>query len=80
MRRRRKTKKKTYAFTNVGIGHFEIETFSEIMKELDNETIEQYGDIQIKIGENYISIPLCAETYENIIEFLKNTLKEIEQC
>lgn len=80
MKHRRKQKRKTYAFTHQGIGNFDNIVFSEIMQALDGGTIEQYGDIQIKIGENYISVPLYAEAHENIMSFLKTTLKEIEQC
>lgn len=72
--------KRKYPFSKAGISFFEKTTLHEIMKALDNGTMEQYGDIQIKIGENHISIPLYAEAYENTIEFLKYTLKEIEQC
>lgn len=80
MRHRRKQKRKTYAFTHQGIGNFENIVFSEITKALANDTMDEYGEIQIKIGENYISVPLYAEAYENIMYFLKTTLKEIEQC
>lgn len=79
MKHRRKQKRKTYAFTHQGIGAFDNMVFSEIAKALANNTMDEYGDITIKIGENYISVPLYAEAYENIMDFLKTTLKEIEQ-
>lgn len=71
--------KRKFPFTKAGVSFYEKVVLSEIMQALDGGTIEQYGDIQIKIGENYISIPLYAETYENTIDYLKTTLKEIEQ-
>ena len=74
------SQKRKFPFTKAGISFFEKVTISEIMQALDNETIEDYGSIQIKIGENYISIPLYAEAYESTIDYLKTTLKEIEQC
>ena len=72
--------KRKFPFTKAGVSFYEKITLSEIMQALDNDTIEQYGNIEIKIGRNYISVPLYAETYESTIEFLKTTLKETEQC
>lgn len=71
--------KRKFPFSKAGISFYEKVTLSEIMQALENGTIDNY-EIQIKIGENYISIPLYAEAYESTIEYLKTTLKEIEQC
>jgi hypothetical protein len=70
--------KRKFPFSKAGISFYEKVTLSEIMQALENGTIDNY-EIQIKIGENYISIPLYAEAYESTIEYLKTTLKEIEQ-
>ena len=38
------------------------------------------NDISIKVGNRYITVPMCPEAYENLSEFLKNTIKEIEEA
>lgn len=68
--------KRKFPFNKTGVKFYEKVVFNETMQALDNGTIDNY-EIQIKIGENTISVPMYAEAYENIIEFLNNTLEDL---
>ena len=75
-----------YPFTKDGIQWFEDDTLSDIMNNLEhddpndrNESITDFN-IFITVGSREIKIPLQPETFEEMTTFLKNALKETEQC
>ena len=75
-----------YPFTKDGIKWFENDTLSDIMNNLEhddpnnrNECITDFN-IFITVGSREIMIPLLPETFEEMTDFLKNALKEVEQC
>ena len=75
-----------YPFTKDGIQWFEDDTLSDIMNNLEhddpndrNESITDFN-IFITVGSREIKIPLQPETFEEMTAFLKNALKEVEQC
>ena len=75
-----------YPFTKDGIQWFEDDTLSDIMHNLEhddpndrNECINDFN-IFITVGNREIKIPLQPETFEEMTAFLKNALKEVEQC
>lgn len=75
-----------YPFTKDGVKWFEDDTLSDIMNHLNNddpndrhESVEDFN-IFITIGNREIIVPMFPETFESITDFLKTTLKEMEQC
>ena len=75
-----------YPFTKDGIQWFEEDTMSDIMNNLEhddpndrNESITDFN-IFITVGSREIMVPLLPETFEEMTTFLKNALKEVEQC
>ena len=75
-----------YPFTKDGIQWFEDDTLADIMNNLEhddpngrNESINDFN-IFITVGSREIKIPLQPETFEEMTAFLKNALKEVEQC
>ena len=64
-------------FTKSGVKFFTDRVLADTMNRLD------YGaalnDISIKIGSRFITVPMCPEAYENLCEFLKTTLNELEE-
>lgn len=74
-----------YPFTKDGIKWFEDDTLADIMNHLNNddpndrhESITDFN-IFITIGNREVIVPMLPETFENITEFLKNTLEELEE-
>lgn len=65
-------------FTKTGVKSFKERVLSDTMNRLDYGA--ELNDISIKVGSRFITVPMCPEAYENLCEFLKNTLEEIEQC
>jgi hypothetical protein len=75
-----------YPFTKDGVKWFEDDTLADIMNHLNNddpndrhESITDFN-IFITIGNREIIVPMIPESFESITEFLKTTLKEMEQC
>ena len=71
-------KHSTTPFDKAGVKIFTDKVLSDTMNRLDYGA--ELNDISIKIGKRFITVPMCPESYENLCEFLKNTLEEIEQC
>lgn len=69
---------KAAPFTEKGVKFFTERVIADTMNRLDYG--QELNDISIKVGSRYITVPMCPEAYENLCEFLKTTLKEIEQC
>lgn len=68
-------------FTKTGVKHFTDRVLADTMNRLDYGA--ELNDISIKIGSRFITVPMCPESYENLCDFLKNTieeLEEVEQC
>ena len=63
-------------FTKTGIQHFTERVLADTMNRLDYGA--ELNDISIKIGSRFITVPMCPESYENLCEFLKTTLNELE--
>ena len=72
------SKHKAAPFTNKGVEFFTGRVIADTMNRLDYG--QELNDISIKVGSRFITVPMCPESYENLCEFLKTTLKEIEQC
>ena len=71
-------KHSTTPFDKAGVKFFTDRILADTMNRLDYGA--ELNDISIKIGKRFITVPMCPESYENLCEFLKNTLEEIEQC
>jgi hypothetical protein len=74
-------KRSATPFTKTGIKHFTDRVLADTMNRLDYGA--ELNDISIKIGSRFITVPMCPESYENLCDFLKNTieeLEEVEQC
>ena len=69
---------KTTPFNKTGVEFFKRAVLNDTMNRLDYGA--ELNNISIKIGSRFITVPMCPESYENLCEFLKTTLKEIEQC
>ena len=72
-----------YPFTKDGIQWFEEDTLADIMTNLENDNPnESTNDLNIfiTVGSREIMVPLLPETFEEMTAFLKNALKEVEQC
>ena len=69
-------KKHCTPFNETGVNFFIDRVLADTMNRLD------YGaalnDISIKVGNRIIAVPMCPEAYENLCNFLTDTLKEIE--
>ena len=63
-------------FTKTGVKFFTDRILADTMNRLDYGV--ELNDISIKVGRRLISVPMCPEAYENLCEFLKNTLEETE--
>ena len=74
-------KRNVTPFTKTGVKFFTDRVLNDTMNRLDYGA--DLNDISIKVGSRIIEIPMCPESYENLCEFLKNTLEEWEadtQC
>lgn len=71
-------KRTTLPFTKEGVKLFTDHVLADTMNRLDYGA--ELNDISIKVGSRFITVPMCPEAYENLCEFLKTTLKEIEEC
>ena len=67
---------KTTPFNKTGVKFFTDRVIADTMNRLDYGM--ELNDISIKVGSRYISVPMCPESYENLCEFLKTTLNELE--
>ena len=63
-------------FTKSGIKYYTDRVLADTMNRLDYGA--ELNDISIKIGSRFITVPMCPEAYENLCEFLKTTLNELE--
>lgn len=63
-------------FTKTGVKFFTNQVLADTMNRLDYGA--ELNDISIKIGRRFITVPMCPESYENLCEFLKTTLNELE--
>jgi hypothetical protein len=63
-------------FTKTGVKFFTNQVLADTMNRLDYGV--KLNDISIKIGRRFITVPMCPESYENLCEFLKTTLNELE--
>lgn len=68
---------KATPFTKTGVKFFTNRILADTMNRLDYGA--ELNDISIKVGSRFITIPMCPESYENLCEFLKNTLEELEE-
>ena len=73
-----KHKCSTTPFTKTGIQHFTERVLADTMNRLDYGS--ELNDISIKIGSRFITLPMCPESYENLCEFLKTTINELEEA
>ena len=71
-----KQNRKTTPFNKTGVEFFTNTVLSDTMNRLDYGA--ELNDISIKIGRRFITVPMCPESYENLCEFLKNTIEELE--
>lgn len=65
-------------FNKTGVKFFADRVLNDTMNRLDYG--QELNDISIKVGSRWIVVPMGPEAYENLCEFLNNTLKETEQC
>ena len=65
-------------FTKSGVKFFTDRVLADTMNRLDYGA--ELNDISIKVGNRFITVPMCPEAYENLCDFLKNTIKEIEEA
>ena len=70
-------KRHTTPFNETGVKHFTDTVLADTMNRLDYGA--ELNDISIKVGNRFITVPMCPESYENLCIFLKTTLKEIEE-
>ena len=63
-------------FTKTGVKFFTNQVLADTMNRLDYGA--ELNDISIKIGRRFITVPMCPESYENLCDFLKTTLNELE--
>jgi hypothetical protein len=63
-------------FNKTGVKLFTDQILADTMNRLDYGA--ELNDISIKIGSRFITVPMCPEAYENLCEFLKTTLNELE--
>lgn len=71
-----KQNRKTTPFNKTGVKFFTDRVLNDTMNRLDYGA--EPNDISIKVGSRYITVPMFPESYENLCEFLKTTLKEWE--
>jgi hypothetical protein len=64
-------------FNKHGVKLFTEQILADTMNRLDYGA--KLNDISIKIGSRFITVPMCPEAYENLCEFLKTTLNELEE-
>lgn len=65
-------------FNKTGVRFFTDRVLNDTMNRLDYGA--ELNDISIKVGSRWIIVPMGPEAYENLCEFLKNTLEEMEEC
>lgn len=70
-------KRNVTPFTKTGVKFFTNRVLADTMNRLDYGA--ELNDISIKVGSRFITVPMCPESYENLCEFLKNTLEELEE-
>lgn len=73
-----KHNRKETPFNKAGVQFFTDTVLSDTMNRLDYGA--ELNDISIKVGRRFITVPMCPESYENLCEFLKNTLEELEEA
>lgn len=73
-----KPNNKVTPFNKTGVKFFTDRVLNDTMNRLDYGA--ELNDISIKVGSRCIIVPMGPEAYENLCEFLKNTLEEMEQC
>ena len=74
------SKKRITPFTKTGVAFYEKVVLNKIMQALDRgDDLDKY-EVSIKIGNDFISIPMYSETYENLCEFLNNTLEDLNNA
>ena len=72
-------KKHITPFNKTGVHFFTDRVLADTMNRLDYSA--ELNDISIKVGNRFITVPMCPEAYENLCNFLTDTLKEMEeQC
>ena len=71
-----KHNRKEIPFSKTGIKHFTDRVLADTMNRLDYGA--ELNDISIKVGSRFITVPMYPESYENLCEFLKTTLNELE--
>ena len=64
-------------FNKNGVKSFTEQILADTMNRLDYGA--KLNNISIKIGSRFITVPMCPEAYENLCEFLKTTLNELEE-
>ena len=69
-------KHKATPFTKTGVKFFTDTVLNDTMNRLDYGA--ELQDISIKVGRRFITVPMHPESYENLCEFLKNTIEELE--
>lgn len=72
-----KQNRKQNPFNKTGVKFFTNRVLADTMNRLDYGA--ELQDISIKVGRRFITVPMCPESYENLCEFLKNTLEELEE-
>jgi hypothetical protein len=72
-----KHNRKENPFTKTGVEFFTRAVINDTMNRLDYGA--ELNDISIKVGSRFITVPMCPEAYENLCEFLKTTLNELEE-
>ncbi|MBQ6906225.1 MAG: hypothetical protein IJN75_04315 [Clostridia bacterium] len=65
-------------FNKTGVKFFTDRVIADTMNRLDYG--QELNDISVKVGNRFIAVPMCPESYENLCTFLKQTLEDIEQC
>ena len=71
-----KPKRNVTPFNKTGVQFFTDTVLNDTMNRLDYGA--DLNDISIKVGRRFITVPMCPESYENLCEFLKNTIEELE--
>lgn len=57
-------------FTDSGIKRFEESVLEEVWASMDNN-YENFPNIHITVGKNQISVPLHADSFQALLEFLE---------
>lgn len=60
-----------YRLTENGIQQFEDNILNEVWNLMEDEKHENIPDIKIYVGKNHISIPMHADSFQALIQFLE---------